>query len=60
MLRHHLGEEAEDLAGASEHLGDMEGTKEHNPGCTLMPGYHIWVQVVQVFVTFPLPSHRHQ
>lgn len=56
MLRNHLGKEAEDLAGASEYLGDTEGTKEHNPGCTHCPlGHHIWIKVAPLLCGLPLP-----
>lgn len=58
MLRSHLGEEAEreDLAGASEFLGDREGTKKHNPGCTHCSlGYYIWIKACLVLWGLTLP-----
>lgn len=55
MLRNHLGEEAErDLAGASEYLGDREGPKEHNLGCThCSVRYHIWIKVPSPLGPYP-------
>lgn len=58
MLRNHLGKEAEkdDLAGASEYLGDREGIKEHNPGCARCSlGYQIWIKMCLVLWVLTLP-----
>lgn len=56
MLRNHLGEEAEDLAGASEFLEMEKGTKERNSGCIHCPlGYYIWIKVYVVLWGLTLP-----
>lgn len=55
MLRNHLGKEAErDLAGASEYLGDREGTKEHKlEGTHCSLGYLIWIKVPSPLGPYP-------